>query len=100
MSLGSLTALIVVHPRFQGRRWRGFRVACFVGLGMSGIAPVVHGLYLFGLRTMLRQSGLPYYLAEAGLLVTGAVVYAVSKVTGVLYNEFAGTVYQIVRFSC
>lgn len=49
---------------------------------MSGIAPVTHGLYLFGLRTMLRQSGLPYYLAEAGLLVTGAVVYAVSKGAG------------------
>ncbi|KAJ0107652.1 hypothetical protein J7T55_010257 [Diaporthe amygdali] len=76
LSLGSLTVLVVVHPRFQGPRWRGFRIACFVGTGMSGLAPLAHGLYLFGLPTMMRQSGMPYYLAEGGLLCLGVSVYA------------------------
>lgn len=69
----------MVHPRFQGRRWRGFRVACFVGTGMSGLAPLAHGLYLFGWSAMMRQSGMPYYLVEGGFLILGALVYAVSE---------------------
>ncbi|KAK2605611.1 hypothetical protein N8I77_008437 [Diaporthe amygdali] len=76
LSLGSLTVLVVVHPKFQGPRWRGFRVACFVGTGISGLAPLAHGLYLFGPPTMMRQSGMPYYLAEGGLLCFGVSVYA------------------------
>lgn len=45
---------------------------------MSGFAPLAHGIYLFGWSQMLKQSGMPYYLAEGGFLCLGALVYAVS----------------------
>lgn len=70
---------VMVNPKFQGRRWRTFRISCFIGTGISGIAPLAHGIYLFGWTQMLRQSGMPYYLFEGGFLFLGALVYAVSR---------------------
>jgi adiponectin receptor len=78
-SLGAVTILILVTPWFQGPRWRIFRTMTFVATGLSGVAPIAHGICLFGWTGMARQSGLPYYLAEGGLLILGAVVYAVSR---------------------
>ncbi len=46
--------------------------------GLSGFAPLAHGIQQFGFVQMIRQSGLPYYLGEGVLLGLGAVVYAVS----------------------
>jgi adiponectin receptor len=50
----------------------------FVATGLSGFAPLGHGIQMFGWGQMLKQSGLPYYLAEGGLLAFGAFLYAVS----------------------
>lgn len=75
-----MTIFVMVNPKFQGRQWRNFRTCCFVGTGMSGFAPLAHGIYLFGLPQMLKQSGMPYYLVEGGLLCLGALVYAVSGI--------------------
>jgi adiponectin receptor len=77
-TLGALTILILVTPRFQGRRWRTFRTCTFVVTGLSGFAPLAHGIKLFGFPQMMRQSGMPYYLTEGVLLILGAIVYAVS----------------------
>ncbi len=49
----------------------------FVGTGLSGLAPLGHGIQMFGLPQMMKQSGMPYYLAEGGFLVFGAFLYAV-----------------------
>ncbi|KAK3934213.1 mPR-like GPCR protein [Diplogelasinospora grovesii] len=75
-SLGALTIFIMVNPRFSGRKWRTFRTLTFVATGLSGFAPLGHGVYLFGVPQMMLQSGMPYYLAEGGLLCLGALVYA------------------------
>lgn len=72
--------MVMVNPKFQGRRWRTFRTTCFVGTAMSGFAPLAHGIYLFGWSQMLIQSGMPYYLAEGGFLCLGALLYTVSFV--------------------
>lgn len=73
----------MVSPRFQGRTWRNFRTCCFIGTGMSGLAPLAHGIYLFGFSQMLKQSGMPYYLVEGGLLALGALIYAVSEMSNI-----------------
>lgn len=70
----------MVNPKFQGRRWRGLRLFAFIGTGMSGFAPLAHGVYLFGFPQMMKQSGMPYYLVEGGFLGLGALVYAVSAI--------------------
>lgn len=78
ISLGAMTIFILVNPRFQGRKWRTFRTSTFVATGLSGLAPLANGIYLFGIHQMMKQSGMPYYLAEGGLLGLGALIYAVS----------------------
>ncbi|KAI1396795.1 mPR-like GPCR protein [Hypoxylon fuscum] len=75
-SLSAISIIIVVAPTFQGPRWRTLRLLTFVCTGLSGLAPIVHGICIFGWSQMMKQSGLPYYLAEGGLFLLGAVVYA------------------------
>ncbi|KAI0401454.1 mPR-like GPCR protein [Xylaria palmicola] len=75
-SLGAVSIVIMIAPYFQGLKWRTFRLAVFVVTGLSGLAPIIHGIHLFGFAQMARQSGLPYYIAEGGLFLVGAVTYA------------------------
>ncbi|KAK3358134.1 mPR-like GPCR protein [Lasiosphaeria hispida] len=74
--IGALTIAIMVSSRFQGREFRIFRTLTFVGLGTSGIAPLIHGITMFGWSQMVKQSGMPYYLVEGGFLLTGSFFYA------------------------
>ncbi|KAI1385588.1 mPR-like GPCR protein [Hypoxylon trugodes] len=74
-SLAAASIVIVVAPIFQGPRWRTLRLLTFVCTGLSGLAPIIHGICMFGFRQMMKQSGLAYYLAEGGLFLLGAVVY-------------------------
>ncbi|KAF8242785.1 Hly-III related protein [Wilcoxina mikolae CBS 423.85] len=76
LTLGTATDVMVVSPQFQGRRWRTVRVCSFVGTGLSGFAPLAHGIRLFGWTQMWRMSGMPYYLLEGALLILGALFYA------------------------
>jgi len=75
ISLCTCCIVIVVSPRFQGKKYRTFRVIAFVGTALSAVAPIVHGCALFGFSQMMKQSGLPYYLAEGVLLGLGAMFY-------------------------
>ncbi|KAL6825591.1 mPR-typeG-protein-coupled receptor [Trichoderma sp. SZMC 28015] len=73
--LGSITIFIMLNPKFKGKEFRVFRALAFVGTGLSGFAPLIHGIVMFGWAQMMKQSGLPYYLAEAGCLLLGALIY-------------------------
>ncbi|KAI1210167.1 mPR-like GPCR protein [Annulohypoxylon truncatum] len=75
-SLATISIVIVLAPTFQGPRWRTLRLLTFVSTGLSGLAPIIHGICMFGFAQMMKQSGLPFYLAEGGLFLLGAVVYA------------------------
>lgn len=50
----------------------------FVGMGLSAVFPVIHGLQLYGLRQMEKQIGLRWLVLQGLLYVTGAGLYAVS----------------------
>ncbi|KAJ5923412.1 hemolysin-III channel protein Izh2 [Penicillium verhagenii] len=73
--LGLASLMVLANPRFQGLRWRTFRVGTFMAMGVSAIAPLLHGIMLFGFRQMMRQSGAPYYIVEVLLLGLGAIIY-------------------------
>ncbi|KAI0418884.1 mPR-like GPCR protein [Xylaria grammica] len=75
-SLGVLSIVIMLAPCFQGPKWRTFRLVVFVVTGLSGLAPIIHGIHMFGFAQMVKQSGLPYYFAEGGIFLVGAVTYA------------------------
>jgi len=49
----------------------------FVATGLSGVAPLIHGLHVFGMSQMMRKA-FPYTLAKAGCLLSGTSFYAVS----------------------
>lgn len=49
----------------------------FVATGLSGVAPLIHGLSVFGMSQMMRKA-FPYTLAKAGCLLSGTLFYAVS----------------------
>ncbi|KAI6082615.1 mPR-like GPCR protein [Hypoxylon rubiginosum] len=74
-SLAAISIVIVLAPAFQGPRWRTLRLLTFVCTGLSGLAPIIHEIYMFGFDQTMKQSGLPYYFAEGGLFLAGAVVY-------------------------
>ncbi|KAJ5736270.1 uncharacterized protein N7483_001395 [Penicillium malachiteum] len=57
-------------------RWRPFRAAMFVGMGLSAVFPVVHGLVLFGFERMRQQIGLSWLLLQGFLYILGAAIYA------------------------
>lgn len=75
--LGLITIFIMVNPRFQGPKFRAFRALTFVATGLSGFAPLIHGIKIFGISQMMKQSGMPYYLVEGGFLLSGALLYVV-----------------------
>lgn len=68
---------MTMHPKFQGPKYRLFRALMFVATGLSGIAPLIHGLNVFGMSQMMRKA-FPYTLAKAGCLLSGTSFYAVS----------------------
>lgn len=66
-----------MHPKLQGPSYRLFRALTFVATGLSGVAPLIHGLVLSGRMEMMRKA-LPYTLVKAGCLLSGTAIYAVS----------------------
>lgn len=66
---------IVVHPSYQSRQYRLFRLSVFVLTGLSAFAPIIHASRLFPLEQLNKQSGLPYYYVEGGVILLGALIY-------------------------
>jgi len=66
---------VVVHPSYQSRQYRLFRLSVFILTGLSAFAPIIHASRLFPLEQLNKQSGLPYYYAEGGLILCGALIY-------------------------
>lgn len=50
----------------------------FVGLGVSGVVPVVHGLTIYGYHELDGRMGLSWVLLQGALYISGAFIYAVS----------------------
>jgi len=75
-TLCCFSIFILLSPRFQGLRWRTFRTCVFIATALSGLVPVIHGMALFGVPRMARETGIPYYLAEGALLGIGVFFYA------------------------
>lgn len=69
-----------MHPKYQGAKYRVFRALMFVATGLSGVAPLIHGLKVFGMSQMMRKA-FPYTMAKAFCLLSGTSFYAVSLST-------------------
>ncbi|KAL4979259.1 hemolysin-III related-domain-containing protein [Aspergillus desertorum] len=74
--IGLGCVVVSIFPQFRTPRWRPFRAAMFVGMGLSAVFPVVHGLRLYGRDQMMRQIGLGWLLLQGFLYILGAGIYA------------------------
>jgi len=78
ISLLGLGCLVVSwFDRFRTPEWRPYRALMFVGLGISGLVPVAHGLQLYGYSHLNQRMGLSWVLLQGVLYIFGAFIYAV-----------------------
>ena len=67
-----------IFEKFRTPQWRPYRAAMFVGMGLSAVVPVLHGLQVYGFAGMQDRIGLQWLLLEGFLYILGAGLYAVS----------------------
>lgn len=54
------------------------RTLAFVATGMSVVAPLIHGLKIYGLDLMKKKAFTYTMVAKMGCLLSGTALYAVS----------------------
>jgi adiponectin receptor len=75
-ALGTICAIVSVKPTFRSPDWRSFRASMFVAFGLSGVIPLLASLYFFGSISTWARMSQGWLLAEAGLYISGAALYA------------------------
>ncbi|KAI0468657.1 hemolysin-III channel protein Izh2 [Xylaria cf. heliscus] len=75
--LGFGCGIVSWVERFRTPLWRPYRALMFVGLGVSGVVPVLHGLRLYGYQSLNERMGLNWVLLQGALYIFGAFLYAV-----------------------
>ncbi|KAK4241977.1 hypothetical protein C8A03DRAFT_29871 [Achaetomium macrosporum] len=75
LGLGSLVVSWFDH--FRTPPWRPYRALMFVGLGLSGVVPILHALTFTGYRQLNERMGLNWVILQGALYIFGAFLYAV-----------------------
>ncbi|KAL2260818.1 hypothetical protein VTK26DRAFT_5062 [Humicola hyalothermophila] len=75
LGLGCLGVSWFEH--FRTPAWRPYRALMFVGLGLSGVVPVLHALAFYSLRELDERMGLSWVVLQGALYIFGAFLYAV-----------------------
>lgn len=78
MLFGALTVITNTHPKLQGHKYRSMRTSVFLATGMSVVAPLIHGISIFGLDLMNKKAFSYTLVAKIGCLLPGTTLYAVS----------------------
>lgn len=50
----------------------------FIGLGLSGVIPVIHGTSIYGYAGLEERMSISWIIAQGAMYIFGAVLYAVS----------------------
>ncbi|KAJ5588646.1 hypothetical protein N7537_011324 [Penicillium hordei] len=96
-TIGLGCVIVSASPRFRTPRWRPFRATMFVGMGLSAVFPVLHGIFLFGLDRMQQQIGLNWLVFQGFLYILGAGIYAARVPERLMPGKFdiVGSSHQI-----
>ena len=89
-SIGIACGVVTVDRRFRTPAWRAWRATMYVAMGLSAVVPMTHGLGLFGWRGMEERIAIRWLLAQGGLYIFGAALYAVSATSHCLQPVFDG----------
>ncbi|KAM0555802.1 hypothetical protein ACHAPJ_006199 [Fusarium lateritium] len=74
--LGVGCALVSWVERFRTPKWRPYRTMMFIGLGTSGVVPVIHGAFIYGLQGLEDRMSLSWVVLHGIMYIFGAVLYA------------------------
>lgn len=73
---GTLALFTVVQSKYATPRFRPIRAGVFVALGLSGVAPIVHGLYLTGGSSFVFSTlGYKHVLWSGIMYIFGTLLY-------------------------
>ncbi|EFY91687.1 hypothetical protein J3458_004915 [Metarhizium acridum] len=76
-TLGIGCAVVSWVERFRTPKWRVYRASMFVGLGLSGVVPVIHGMSVYGYAGLEERMSISWVIAQGAMYIFGAVLYAV-----------------------
>jgi len=79
LTLSLLTATVVLHPKTQNAKYRSVKAYAFAATALTGIAPIGHGIYLYGWEQMWVRSGMPYYFLE-GIIYVAGVFFFITRI--------------------
>ncbi|KAM0247784.1 hypothetical protein ACHAP5_003792 [Fusarium lateritium] len=74
--LGTGCGLVSWIERFRTPTWRPYRTMMFIGLGVSGVVPVIHGTCIYGLQGLEERMSLSWVVLHGAMYIFGAVLYA------------------------
>ncbi|KAK0717916.1 hemolysin-III related-domain-containing protein [Lasiosphaeria miniovina] len=74
LGLGCLAVSWFDH--FRAPAWRPYRALMFVGLGASGVVPILQDLRLHGYQDLNERMGLSWVIFQGALYIFGAFLYA------------------------
>ncbi|KHN96123.1 Hly-III-related protein [Metarhizium album ARSEF 1941] len=75
--LGIACAIVSWVERFRTPKWRTYRASLFIGLGLSGVIPVIHGVSVYGYAELEERMSISWIVAQGAMYIFGAVLYAV-----------------------
>ncbi|AEO67128.1 uncharacterized protein THITE_118384 [Thermothielavioides terrestris NRRL 8126] len=75
--LGVGCLVVSWFDHFRTPAWRPYRALMFVGLGLSGVVPILHALSVYGYRELDQRMGLSWVILQGALYIFGAFLYAV-----------------------
>ncbi|KXX76775.1 ADIPOR-like receptor IZH2 [Madurella mycetomatis] len=75
--LGFGCLVVSWFEHFRTPAWRPYRALMFVGLGLSGVVPIIHALTFYEYRELDERMGLSWVVFQGVLYIFGAFLYAV-----------------------
>lgn len=62
--------------KFRTAKYRPYRAAMFVGLGLSSVIPIIHALKIYGYQGLEDRISVSWVAAQGGFYIFGAALYA------------------------
>ncbi|CAN3375425.1 hypothetical protein DIURU_002380 [Diutina rugosa] len=73
---GSICTYLTLHPEFSTPKYRPFRSFMFIIFGLSGVLPILCGIYWYGGSVAWERAQIKWLLLEGAFYIAGALLYA------------------------
>jgi predicted membrane channel-forming protein YqfA (hemolysin III family) len=72
----------------------------FVGLGVSGVVPVIHGAFIYGFQGLEDRMSLSWVVLHGAMYIFGAVLYAVCSLPLLASSADSYKIGSLAREKC